>query len=132
MNEGRKNDDGKLRYDLLPPDALEGVVAVLTYGCKKYSDRNWENGIKYGRVFAALMRHMWAWWRGEENDVETGLSHLDHAHCCILFLYAYTNKKHLQSFDDRPSGGSNIDATMASGNAASFIQKEKDITNSWK
>lgn len=98
---GKKNDEGKARYDLLAPDALAGLVDVLTFGATKYSSRNWEGGISYGRVFAAAMRHLWAWWRGEENDVETGLSHLDHAACCIHFLSAYTKRK-MTKFDDRP------------------------------
>lgn len=52
-------------------------------------ERNWEQGMSWGRVFAALMRHMWAWWRGEDKDPETGESHLWHAGCCIAFLIAY-------------------------------------------
>jgi hypothetical protein len=101
MTTGTKNDQGKLRYDLLAPDALRGLVDVLTFGAKKYADRNWEGGIKFGRVFAAAMRHLWAWWRGEEFDPETGLSHLDHAACCIHFLSAYT-KRGMGGLDDRP------------------------------
>lgn len=38
------------------------------------------------RYFAAAMRHLWAWWTGEERDAETGESHLAHAACCVLFL----------------------------------------------
>ncbi len=86
---GIKHDSGKLRWDLLPPEPIEGIVKVLTIGAAKYSDRNWESGMSWSRVFAALMRHLWAWWRGEDNDPETGESHLDHAACCILFLRTY-------------------------------------------
>ena len=65
--EGRKDDNGKLRFDLLPPDALHELVRVYTQGAVKYDPRNWERGITFGRVFAALMRHLWAWWGGEEK-----------------------------------------------------------------
>jgi hypothetical protein len=88
--EGKKFDDGKLPYDLLPGDAIEEIVKVLQFGAVKYGERNWEKGMKWNRPFAALMRHMWAWWRGEGKDPETGLSHLAHAGCCILFLLSYT------------------------------------------
>ena len=88
--EGKKFDDGKLPYDLLPSDAVEEIVKVLQFGATKYGERNWEKGMKWNRPFAALMRHMWAWWRREEKDPETGLSHLAHAGCCILFLLSYT------------------------------------------
>lgn len=86
---GRKDDDGKVRFDLLPGDALNEIAKVLTIGAAKYSERNWEKGMKWHRPFGALMRHMWAWWGGEANDPETGLSHLSHAGCCLLFLLSY-------------------------------------------
>jgi hypothetical protein len=90
MLEGKKFDDEKLPWHLLPGDAIEEIVKVLDYGQKKYAPRNWEKGMAWNRPFAALMRHMWAWWRREEKDPETGLSHLAHAGCCILFLLSYT------------------------------------------
>lgn len=101
LSSGIKKDEGKPRYDLLAPDALAGLVAVLTFGATKYDARNWEKGINYSRVFAAAMRHLWAWWCGRDNDDETGIAHLDHAACCIHFLSAYTKRK-MTGFDDRP------------------------------
>lgn len=98
--EGRKDDGGKARYDLIPPELLEATAAVLTFGAGKYGERNWEKGMKWGRPFAALMRHMWAWWRGEKADPETGMSHLWHASCCIAFLIAFEQRKIGE--DDRP------------------------------
>jgi hypothetical protein len=88
-SEGRKDDGGKPRMDLVPPELLFGVAEVLTYGAAKYAPRNWERGMSWGRVFGAMMRHMWAWWRGERVDAESGLPHLHHAGCCIAFLMAY-------------------------------------------
>jgi hypothetical protein len=87
--EGRKDDDGKLPFDLLPHDAVTEITKVLRYGAKKYAPRNWEKGMKWSRPYAALIRHMWAWWRGEDYDKETGMLHLAHAGCCILFLLAF-------------------------------------------
>jgi len=98
---GLKHDTGKQRYDLLAPEGLDGLVSVLTYGATKYADRNWEKGINFSRVFAAAMRHLWAWWSRRDLDPETGLSHLDHAACCIHFLSTYTKRK-MAKFDDRP------------------------------
>lgn len=73
---GAKFDEGKLRYDLIPPEALAEWVRVLTYGAEKYSDRNWENGIDTGRLFAAMQRHAWAWHGGEELDPEMQIHHM--------------------------------------------------------
>lgn len=100
--EGRKDDGGKLPYHLLPPDAIEEILKVLQFGANKYAERNWEKGMAWNRPFSALMRHMWAWWKGEELDPETGLSHLAHAGCCILFLLSYHIRK--IGIDNRPKG----------------------------
>ncbi len=101
MIEGQKNDGDKPRYDLIPPELLHAVADVLTFGAKKYAPRNWEKGISYGRVFGALMRHLWAWWAREGADPETGRSHLWHAACCLAFLLAYEARA-MKDFDDRP------------------------------
>ena len=99
---GVKFDQDKIRYDLLPPELLEAVADILTFGAKKYSDRNWEKGMKWSRPFGALMRHMWDWWRKEDRDPETGKTHLWHAACCLAFLIAYEDRG--SGEDDRPSG----------------------------
>jgi hypothetical protein len=92
----KKDDDGKLRFDLLPHDALTGVVEVLTHGAAKYGDRNWEQGLPASRLFAALQRHLWAWWGGEDADPDSGLSHLEHVATNALMLAA------MRGEDDRP------------------------------
>lgn len=98
--EGIKFDQDKLPMHLLPPELLEGVASVLGYGATKYTSRNWELGMDWSRPFGALMRHMWAWWRGQDVDDETGMSHLWHAGCCLAFLIAYEQRK--VGKDDRP------------------------------
>lgn len=100
--EGVKFDQGKPRMDLIPPEALFGYAAVLTFGAEKYADRNWEKGMAWGRVFGAAMRHLWAWWRGEELDEESGLPHLYHAFWCVGTLLAYRERK--AGTDDRWKG----------------------------
>lgn len=97
---GRKDDSGKVRMELLPPEMLSATAAVLTFGAKKYEDRNWEKGMKWSRVYGALLRHLNAWWGGERTDLETGMSHLWHASCCIAFLVAYEQRQ--TGEDDRP------------------------------
>ena len=84
---GIKYDAGKRRWDLLPWHAVEDIVVVLEYGAHKYGDDNWRRvPHARGRYFAAAMRHMIAWWCGQECDTETGCSHVAHAACCMLFL----------------------------------------------
>ena len=100
--EGQKFDQDKIRMELLAPEGLEGIAEVLTFGSKKYGDRNWEKGIEYSRVFGAIMRHLWAWWKGEKLDPETGLSHLSHAACGLMFLQTYETRG-MTELDDSPS-----------------------------
>lgn len=84
---GTKHDQDKLRWDLLPLGALEQVVAALNHGARKYAPGNWRKlpGARR-RFYAAALRHMVAWFRGEKLDPESGLHHLAHAMTCILFL----------------------------------------------
>lgn len=99
-----KFDTGKLDWSLLPYEALEEVVKVLEYGKHKYAAHNWSSngGFKYTRVFNALMRHTLAFMRGEDKDPETGLSHIAHAACNILFLLHFvTLKDKYPNCDDR-------------------------------
>lgn len=98
-----KNDKGKPTYELLPLDLLSEVNLVLMHGREKYGECNWmkKEGFKLSRCYNALLRHLFAWWiRREDKDPETGLSHLSHAMCNLLFLvYHFKNNK---ESDDRP------------------------------
>jgi hypothetical protein len=90
LTTGRKFDGGKLEYGLLPPYALEETVKVLTFGAQKYERDNWQKvPDSKRRYYDALQRHLWAWKRGEELDPESGIHHLAHAMCCLMFLYEH-------------------------------------------
>jgi len=84
---GKKYDNDKLRWSLLPLGALQDVVKVLEFGAKKYAPDNW----KYvdqaeERYWNAAMRHIVAYKLESPADSETGLSHLAHAVCCLLYI----------------------------------------------
>ena len=86
-----KFDGGKVMLELLPWEALIEIAKVLTFGAGKYGAHNWRGtGLSYSRLLGAALRHLSAWAMGEDRDKETGLSHLAHAGCCILFLLSYT------------------------------------------
>lgn len=99
--EGVKHDAGKERYDLIPPEIEEAIAKVLTFGAEKYGERNWEKGMAWGRPYAALRRHMAAWWSGEAKDPETGMPHTWHAACCLAFIVAFEARA--IGTDDRPA-----------------------------
>jgi hypothetical protein len=92
-NEGRKDDTGKLRFDLIPVYPLQEIARVYTIGAAKYADRNWEKGMSWGRIFAAMMRHGWAWWGGETHDPTDGQHHLASVVWCAMALMEYEKKK---------------------------------------
>lgn len=88
-----KHDEGKTRLGLIAPDFLEVVGRVLTYGAKvKYKDWNWAQGTKWSRFYDSALRHINAWGSGETLDDETGLPHLAHAACCLMFLIVYDKR----------------------------------------
>lgn len=96
---GIKYDQDKTEYHYFSPIALEKINQILTFGAKKYAAHNWRKGFVWSRPFNACMRHLWAWWRGEDKDLETGLSHLAHAACCIMMLLEFEDTK--PELDDR-------------------------------
>jgi len=98
--QGNKYDGDKPRVDLVPPEGVLAEAVIFTYGAKKYADRNWEGGMRWGRVFAALMRHSWAFWRGENLDPESGYPHVYHMHACTSMLVTYWDRR--VGEDDRP------------------------------
>lgn len=99
MTEGTKYDHTKSRVDLLSSLWLEGVGHVLAFGATKYAAHNWRKGLQSSRLMGAAFRHILAYNGGEDLDPETGLSHLLHASCCVMFAYELSiTHKHL---DDR-------------------------------
>ena len=83
---GRKFDNDKPRWDLLPLKSIEQVVQILTFGAQKYDDNNWKLVEPLDRYFAAAMRHITAHRQGEYLDSESGLPHLAHAITNLIFL----------------------------------------------
>ena len=97
---GVKNDAGKPRFDLIPPLPLLELAKLYATGAVKYAERNMEKGLKFGRVFAAMMRHAWKWWAGQKYDEEDGQHHLISVIWCALTLFELERNR--PEFDDRP------------------------------
>ena len=101
-SKGKKFDQEKPRLDLLASKALLEMSKLMTKGADKYGSQNWRQGLEWSRVFAAVQRHLLAWNDGETDDPETGINHLAHAGCGIMFLLEYS-KTHGE-LDDRYKG----------------------------
>ena len=96
---GIKHDTGKAPIDLVDGEAIIAIADVLAFGAQKYAAHNWRAGIAWSRLYSATMRHLLAFWSGEETDPESGLPHLAHALCGLMFLHWHA--QHRRDLDDR-------------------------------
>lgn len=94
MSDNLKYDDNKPRLDLVPPELIEAVGIVRTYGVSKYGDsESWKQVEPY-RYRAALMRHICLYIKEPDGvDAESGLPHLWHIACNVAFLIALNAEK---------------------------------------
>jgi hypothetical protein len=107
MEGGTKHDQKKPRMELLSSQWLLGVSQVLTFGAEKYAPWNWTKGIERSRLLGAALRHLVAYMGGEDNDPESGLSHLHHASANLMFAsYLHEARPDL---DDRFKGARNAE-----------------------
>lgn len=128
---GVKYDQHKIRWDLVPYDAVNEIAKVLTFGAAKYAARNWEKGMDWSRAYGAAMRHLTRWFHGQDKDKETGLTHLASAGCCIFFLLAWEMRQ--VGEDDRPKLDPNVlehmDNTEFMENVAHLLKAIQDATD---
>lgn len=96
---GVKHDNGKIDLSLLTRASLEAEASALMFGANKYGRHNFREGFDNVRLLAAAMRHIVAYNDGEDNDTESGLSHLNHAKACLGMLI--TNIADGKSVDKR-------------------------------
>lgn len=92
-------NEGKLKWSLVDMKSLEPMVRVLMYGANKYAPHNWKRGLKLTEIYESNQRHWNALMSGEDNDPESGLSHIGHILCNAMF--ASHMLRHKPEFDDR-------------------------------
>lgn len=93
---------GKARFGLIDPAFEEGIAKVLTFGAEKYGAENWKKAAGTDShddfvrgCFDSLRRHLNAIAQGENTDSESGLPHLDHISCNIMFIRYYQQYREL-------------------------------------
>lgn len=90
------------RFDLIPVGALTALAEHYGVGAEKYDENQWRKGYEWSKSYAALQRHLTAWWGGEDIDAETGSSHLAavawHSFTLLTFIHEQPD------FDDRFHG----------------------------
>ena len=99
--QGTKHDEGKLRYDLIPPYPLMRLAEVYTIGARKYGDRDWEKGISCSRLLGSMLRHIEAYRAGELVDKDDGQLHMASVAFCAFAVLYFDGKAHFDFEDDR-------------------------------
>jgi hypothetical protein len=87
------------RFDLLPWEAIGKVARHYAKGAEKYEAHNWRRGYEWSKSYAALMRHLTAFWSGEDIDEETGSPHMAAVVFHALALLTFMDEQ--PGFDDR-------------------------------
>ncbi len=109
------SENPKTQYGLAkPPIALIPMTALIEEACtfrlgaKKYGPANWRDKAVPASVYInAALRHMLSWYDGQDNDLESGASHLAHARACLAILIDAKCCDKL--IDDRPPVGKGPD-----------------------
>lgn len=101
--EALRFNSGKPDWSLFPFEAAEEIVKVLEFGAKKYAAWNFtvNGGLSWKDCCSSILRHTFAFLRGEDNDPESGLSHIAHVGCNVLFLLTYIRNRKEFTKDDR-------------------------------
>jgi hypothetical protein len=101
ITQALRFNDGKRKLSMVfeMPDAIDGVTRVLEFGAEKYARCNYVHGLPYTEVVDSTLRHLMCFINGEQVDKESGLHHVHHAACNLLFLSQYVVTNHDK--DDR-------------------------------
>ena len=91
--DGKKFDEGKPKLSFVARSLLVAIAYIMEPGAVKYGRDNWRGGMNWSRHYDALLRHLTAWWEGENHDIESKKSHLWHAACELMFLIEYETKE---------------------------------------
>lgn len=100
-----KHNKGKIRYDLLPTDALRVMAEVMTVGAQRYGKDNWKSCDDIDVWLAALMRHLEAYRAGELIDCDSKNLHMAHVLVNAAFITYLITKK------DKENGQENNNKT---------------------
>lgn len=93
--KGRKLE----RMSLIPRYPLEVLARHYAIGAEKYEDHNWRQGYPWSWSYDSLLRHLLAFWDGEDIDEETGSPHLAGVLFHVMALIQFT--KDFPEHDDR-------------------------------
>lgn len=87
----------------VPANVMAEVGVALYEGALKYGRHNWRDAkstLRASVYYDAAMRHLMAWWEGEDTDPDSNMSHITKVLSCLtVFRDAMMSE---QWTDDRP------------------------------
>jgi hypothetical protein len=97
------------------------IANVFGFGAKKYFANSYRQGetVVWSRTYGSIMRHMMAFWEGEDNDPDSNISHISHAITGLVVLRDSMMQENW--VDDRP-------APSKLGWISKMNQKAKEMT----
>lgn len=90
------------RFDLIPQDPLQQLAEHYGLGALKYDDHQWRAGYDFSKSYAALQRHLSAFWSGEEFDPDPAMEGA--THLAAAAWHVFTLMEFMSTFpegDDR-------------------------------
>lgn len=114
----------KAPLSVVPMGPLYEVGLGLFEGARKYGRHNWRAaGVRHSIYFDAAMRHLAAWWEGQDIDPDSGLHHVVKAIAGLLVLR--DSMLCGNDVDDRPPV-MNLDFDHLNASAAEIIERYPD------
>lgn len=77
----------KAPMSTVPAAVLAEVGVAMLEGASKYGRHNYRAaGVRSSVYYDATMRHLMAWWEGEDTDPDSGMSHITKAITSLVVL----------------------------------------------
>lgn len=115
----------KAPLSTVPATVMAEVGVAMLEGACKYGRHNFRNaGVRASVYYDGTMRHLNAWWEGEDIDPDSGLSHVTKAITSLVVL----RDAMIQDMcaDDRPPSSKEF-YTELNKKASAIIDKYKDV-----
>ena len=120
----------KVPFSTIPSPVIAEIGLAMLEGARKYGRHNYRvAGVRASVYYDAVLRHITAWWEGEDIDVDSGLNHIIKALTCLVVLRDSMNLDNWT--DDRPPKLKDGWIQELNKKAAEIIEKYPDGVNAF-
>jgi hypothetical protein len=93
----------KVPMSVVSATVIAEIAVGMLEGASKYGRHNYRHsGVRASVYYDAAMRHLMAWWEGEDIDPDSGMSHI--TKCLTTLVVLRDAQQHGMCTDDRPIG----------------------------